>query len=87
VFALTAMLTLALGIGATTAIFSVINGLVLRDLPYPNPGQLFFLRAAMTDGRATGGQVSPVELVAIAERSQSIGRRVRPTSLRAHSAS
>jgi putative ABC transport system permease protein len=72
VFALTAILTLALGIGATTAIFSVVNGLVLRDLPYPNPGQLFFLRTAMTDGRATGGQVSPAELVAIAERSQSI---------------
>jgi len=71
-FALTAMLTLALGIGATTAIFSVVNGLVLRDLPYPNPGQLLFLRTAMTDGRATGGQVSPAELVAIAERSQSI---------------
>lgn len=72
VFALTAMLTLALGIGATTAIFSVVNGLVLRDLPYPNPGQLFFLRTAMTDGRATGGQVSPAALVAIAEGSRSI---------------
>jgi hypothetical protein len=34
---------------------------------------------------APDAQVSPVELVAIAERNQSIGGRVRPTSLRAHS--
>lgn len=72
VFAITVMITLALGIGATTAIFSVVNGVVLKDLPYPNPGQLYFLKTAMTDGRATGGQVAPAELVGIAERSQTI---------------
>ena len=39
-FAVTALLTLALGTGATTAIFSVVSGVILRPLPFPDPQRL-----------------------------------------------
>ena len=45
-FTLIALITLSIGIGATSAIFSVINGVVLKPLPYPHPDELITVNHA-----------------------------------------
>jgi predicted permease len=47
VFALTAAITIALGVGASTAIFSVTNAVLLRPLPYKNPDELVIIPTDM----------------------------------------
>ncbi len=53
-FTLTAVLTLAFGIGATTAIFSIVEGVLLRPLPFPAPARLVALGDSI-DGNDLGG--------------------------------
>jgi putative ABC transport system permease protein len=67
-FAAIAILTLALGIGANTAIFSVVNAVLLRPLPYPSAKRLAMIWS--TWGEEARGPASGPELIELRNRSR-----------------
>ena len=68
-FAATALLTLALGIGATTAVFSFVNAILLRALPAPEPSRVVFITrsgdVSIPDGRDWRASVPALGSVAL----------------------
>ena len=70
-FALVTILTLALGIGANTAIFSVVNGVILRPLGYPQPERLMFVTSRFPSLGFDQFWISPPEYFEFTEWNRS----------------
>jgi predicted permease len=73
-YAFVTVLTLALGIGANTAIFSVVNGVMLKPLPYPEPERLAFISSRFTNLGFDRFWVSLPEWLEFQERNRSFER-------------
>ena len=70
-FTAIALLTLAVGIGANTAIFSIVNGVILQPLRYPKPDQLMYLSTQFSSFGFTSFWVSPPEYMEFRAINQS----------------
>jgi putative ABC transport system permease protein len=69
-FTVTAVLTLGLGVGASTAIFSVVNAVLLRPLPYANPERLATIQSDMKARNVVNFPVAPGNVLDIKAHAQ-----------------
>ena len=78
-FALTAIVTVGLGIGATTAIFSIADAVLLTPLPYPHPERLLFVSSGFPGATSGGDQLSYLDVreIAIAQPHARRHRRLQ----------
>jgi predicted permease len=70
-FSATVLLTLALGIGGSTAIFSVVNGVLLRPLPYPDPDRIVEVMRTRA-GTDEPGSHAPAEFLDVQRENRSL---------------
>ena len=70
-FAFTAILTVALGIGATTSIYTLVYATLLRSLPYPGADRILHIEDVRLQGRSTGGLVGLPRFFDVSARSRS----------------
>jgi len=70
-FAATVVVTLALGIGATTAIFTVVYSTLLRSLPYPGADRIVRVQDLRVQGRSAAGLVGPPRFFDLEARNKS----------------
>src|SRR5690606_5757531 len=77
-FAIAAVATLAVGIGATTAIFSTVNATLLRPLPYPAAGEIYAINTMLVDGRYTSGwdRVASAQILELNRTAESVDTAV-----------
>jgi predicted permease len=69
-FSAVAIITIALGIGTNTAIFSVVNGVLLQDLPYDQPDRLVRVWSTNAERGVERGFMSPPDIADYQERQQ-----------------
>jgi putative ABC transport system permease protein len=81
-FAAVAVLALALGIGANTAVFSVVNGVLLRPLPFPDPARLVWIQDGVSQSDRAGWPACVQDFLHWQSRAQSFEQLAAYTTTR-----